>query len=191
MSVRVDLNKFQSDQIRRQIKHCHRQSGSYIGSFLSPAKIWLWFLESSVSSVEILPPRNSAQPRQSHREAIVNSACTSGIIWHDLREIFLKYGLPYILLFPALKITPTSSTYCILNSSQCLCLGNFCAKLMSFARPVKMTFSDKALIFHTICQQKRSQPRQPQREALMGTKNHQCLHLRWSEFDSNGIFLQL
>ena len=104
--------------------------------------------------------------------------------------IFLKCALPYIQLFPAVKMTPTSSTYCILKSSQCLCLGDFHAKLMPFARHVKRMLIDNDLIFHIICLQKMPQPRQPQREALMGTKNHQCLHLRSSGFDYNDIFLQ-
>lgn len=56
-------------------------------------------------------------------------------------------------------ITPTSSTYCIQNSSQCLCLGN-----------VNDKFTDSFYICPMICLSKNSQPSQPQREALMKTR---------------------
>ena len=90
--------------------------------------------------------------------------------WHaNVFEILNRHTANPLEDAEVSNTTPTRSTYCLQNSSQCLCLGTVGANMMPALN--KSCENDGKFLFSTgTFLLKYSQLRQPQSEALMNTR---------------------
>ena len=146
--------------------------------------IWEWFLKQMSSYTfrclcQVKLPQQVAltefnsQVNARVRVMPMTSKISKQHSWKSSKDVELPFGkIPWAEpgKTEVRKTTPTSSTYCIQKSSQCLCSGSLADKFVWIPTHVKMVQNDWRRIRPMICLTKTSQPRQPQREALMKTR---------------------
>ena len=153
--------------------------------------------------------QNISQPKQPQREALMKPVITSESIWGD--QCWTSKTLCLFMLFLSNKTAPTSSTYWIQLSSQCSSEGNSkdiqktCNALPSHKTRngcINQLWREHGQLnmFHipesdtcTVTQysidftnEELVLTKTTPKRSTYEKENHQWLHLRWSELDSQG-----